>query len=160
MSRQFLWSCQDDVIGEFTAEHAMRAVGARAPPVTRVSAVHPVRVELTWTDKDRALLTGPEARYECAPPTGHRARVDYQDKTPHAVRPALDELTALRARVNVISSELAVDRDRVKRLERIVRVFTLEHEQLRRSEADGANVVTIKLGSHERHHRSSDALCG
>ena len=75
-----------------------------------------------------------------------RARVDHQGGAPQAVQAALDEIAVLRARVQSLSAEVTIERETVKRLERIVQVLTLEREHLRQSDADASNVRSIKKG--------------
>ncbi len=76
-----------------------------------------------------------------------RARVDRQGGAPPAVQAALDEIAVLRARVQTMSAKLAIERETVKRLERIVQVLTLEREHLRQSSGP-ANVRPIKRSAH------------
>jgi hypothetical protein len=66
---------------------------------------------------------------------------------PYALQAALNVAALLRARIQKLSAELAVERETVKRLERMIRVLTLEREQLRQS-SGSANVRPINWSAH------------
>ena len=70
-----------------------------------------------------------------------------KDQTPATAEAALDEAALLRVGVQSLSTELAVERETVKRLERIVQVLTLEPEKLWQSSGP-ANVRPIKRSAH------------
>jgi len=70
-----------------------------------------------------------------------------KDQTPVTSEAALDEAALLRLGVQSLSTGLAVERETVKRLERIVQVLTLEPEKLRQSSGP-ANVRPSKRSAH------------
>ena len=70
-----------------------------------------------------------------------RARVDLQGQVPDAVQAVLVEKAALQERVTKLSESLVVERETVKRLERVVQVLTLENDALRVG-AEGRSKVT------------------
>lgn len=72
-----------------------------------------------------------------------RARVAKQGQVPDAVQAVLVENVGLQQRVAELSAALAVERETVKRLERVVQVLTLENESFKRSEG-GSNVRSLK----------------
>ena len=76
-----------------------------------------------------------------------RARVAQQGGASATMQVVLDENAVLRTRVQSLSAELAVERETVKRLERVVQVLTLERELSRQASADSANVRPIKRGA-------------
>lgn len=58
-----------------------------------------------------------------------RARVVQQDRTPHALKALLADNQALQDRITELSGQLAIERETVKRLERVVHVLTLQAQQ-------------------------------
>jgi hypothetical protein len=77
-----------------------------------------------------------------------RARVDHQGRTPQALQSSLDQIAVLSARVQSMSEKLAVERETVKCLERVVRVLTTECEHLRQGSSDVTNIRSIKRSTH------------
>lgn len=61
----------------------------------------------------------------------------------HALQAALNVAALLGAQIQRLSAELAVERETVKRLERIIQVLTREREKLRQSSGSG-NIRPIK----------------
>jgi uncharacterized membrane protein YccC len=72
-----------------------------------------------------------------------RSKVEQQGAVPRAVQEALDEIRALRERLARTSADLAVERETVKRLERVVHVLTLQLDQERSGKAARSNVRRI-----------------
>lgn len=58
-----------------------------------------------------------------------RARVVQQDRTPHARKAVQADNQALHDRITELSGQLAIERETVKRLERVVHVLTLQAQQ-------------------------------
>lgn len=72
-----------------------------------------------------------------------RARVAKNGRVPDAVQAVLVENAGLQKRITELSAALAVERETVKRLERVVQVLTLENESVRHSDG-GSNVRPLK----------------
>lgn len=75
-----------------------------------------------------------------------RAKVDQHGRVPEAIQKFLDEEEALKERIDKLSASLAVERETVKRLERVVHVLTVEREQERQAATPKANVRPIRAG--------------
>lgn len=58
-----------------------------------------------------------------------RAKVDQHGQVPEALQKLLDEKDGLQDRITRLSAELVVERETVKRLERVIHVLTLERER-------------------------------
>jgi len=72
-----------------------------------------------------------------------RARVAKNGQVPDSVQAVLAENAGLQQRVAELSAALAVERETVKRLERVVQVLTLENESFKRNEG-GSNLRSLK----------------
>ncbi len=70
-----------------------------------------------------------------------RARVAQLGQVPHAVQLARAESAALREQIKTLAGKLEIERQTVKRLERVVQVLTLERDQGQRV---GATVHTLR----------------
>jgi AraC-like DNA-binding protein len=76
-----------------------------------------------------------------------RAKVDQHGRVPEALQKLLDEKEALKDRITKLSADLAMERETVKRLERVVHVLTLEREQERQAATPKANVRPLRPGT-------------
>lgn len=74
-----------------------------------------------------------------------RARVAQQGNTPEAVQTVMNDNAALSNKVSELIHKLTIERETVKRLERVVQVLTLELESLRHN-AQVGKVRAIRKG--------------
>ena len=71
-----------------------------------------------------------------------RAKVAQHGRTPRAIRILGDENDTLRTNITKLSAELAVERETVKRLERVIHVLSLQLEHARQ---DPTPELTLRL---------------
>jgi uncharacterized protein YhaN len=76
-----------------------------------------------------------------------RAKVDQHGRVPEALQKLLDEKDALKDRITKLSADLAMERETVKRLERVVHLLALEREQERQAATPKANVRPLRPGT-------------